>query len=180
MTSGTDTKPVSLGDPRPVAPRAANPHPLAAPLDLAERLIARNGLKALRICVGAVFLLFGALKYIPGASPIEGLVEQTWGALTFGVVTGYAAMAITATMEVVVGVLFLAGVFMPVALGLLAVTFVGIFSPLVLFPGELFPGGLPTLTAQYIVKDVVLVAAAILVAGPVAGRLRDRVARGRR
>lgn len=41
-------------------------------------------------------------------------------------------------------------------------------SPLVLFPGELFagPGGAfaPTLVAQYIVKDVILVAAAMVIA----------------
>ncbi|CAA9475143.1 MAG: hypothetical protein AVDCRST_MAG05-865 [uncultured Rubrobacteraceae bacterium] len=43
---------------------------------------------------------------------------------------------------------------------------VGAMSPLVLFPSELFSGPLhaPTLAAQYIVKDVILVAAAMVIA----------------
>ena len=43
---------------------------------------------------------------------------------------------------------------------------VGAMSPLVLFPGELFPGPsyAPTLAAQYIVKDVILVAAGMVIA----------------
>jgi hypothetical protein len=42
----------------------------------------------------------------------------------------------------------------------------GAMSPLVLFPGELFsgPGHAPTLAAQYIVKDVILVAAGLVIA----------------
>ena len=41
---------------------------------------------------------------------------------------------------------------------------VGIMSPLVLFYGDLFPGGLPTLEAQYVLKDIVLAAAGAVVA----------------
>ena len=66
-------------------------------------------------------------------------------------------------MESLVGILLIAGVFQRFALALLAVTFVGILSPLVFFTGELFTPG-PTLTAQYILKDVVLIAAAMVVA----------------
>jgi len=45
----------------------------------------------------------------------------------------------------------------------------------VLFPGDLFPGGLPTLEAQYVLKDIVLGAAAAVVAARALGRpLRPR------
>lgn len=46
-------------------------------------------------------------------------------------------------------------------------------SPLVLFPTELFRGGRPTLTAQYVIKDVVLVTAAGVVAAKALGARFD-------
>jgi uncharacterized membrane protein YkgB len=147
-------------------------------LETTQTLIDRFGLIALRVSIGVVFLGFGMLKFFPGASPIEALVSQTWSALTFGLVSGYAALAITAALEVMIGVLFITGLWMPLGFGLLAVTFVGILSPLVLFPAELFPNGLPTLVAQYILKDVVLIVAAAVVASTTIAALRRRLRDG--
>ncbi|WP_205649313.1 DoxX family protein [Agromyces sp. LHK192] len=129
-----------------------------------QRFLARIAVPSLRVSLGLVFLVFGALKYLPGVSPVEGLVGSTWSALSFGLVDGYAAMAITATLEVFVGLTFITGFLLRVGLLALAGTFVGIFSPLVFFFGDLFTAAGPTLTAQYILKDVVLVAAALVVA----------------
>ncbi|MFB9642431.1 DoxX family membrane protein [Agromyces lapidis] len=129
-----------------------------------QRFLARIGVPALRVSLGLVFLVFGALKFLPGVSPVEELVMRTWNALSFGLVDGYAAMAITGSLEVFVGVAFITGILLRVGLLALAATFVGIFSPLVFFAGELFTTAGPTLTAQYILKDVVLVAAAVVVA----------------
>ncbi|KHK98388.1 DoxX family protein [Microbacterium mangrovi] len=126
-------------------------------------LLERWSIPTLRVALGFVFLAFGVLKFFPGMSPIEVLVGRTWNALTFGIVSGYPAMALTAAMESLVGLLLIVGVFQRFALAVLAVTFVGILSPLVFFTGELFTPA-PTLTAQYIVKDVVLIAAAMVVA----------------
>ncbi|MBD3940968.1 DoxX family protein [Microbacterium sp. NEAU-LLC] len=144
--------------------------PLRAALAAAVRaeaavkaFLERWSIPALRVSLGLVFLVFGALKFLPGVSPIEALVVRTWDALSFGIVTGYPAMALTAAMESVVGILLVIGVFQRFALALLAVTFVGILSPLVFFTADLFTPA-PTLTAQYILKDVVLVAAALVVA----------------
>jgi uncharacterized membrane protein YphA (DoxX/SURF4 family) len=131
--------------------------------DGVKTLLERWSIPMLRIALGLVFLVFGVLKFVPGLSPIEALVARTWNVLSFGVVTDYPALAITAAMESLVGILLIAGVFQRFALALLAVTFVGILSPLVFFTGDLFTPG-PTLTAQYILKDVVLVAAALVVA----------------
>lgn len=153
-----------------VAPPVRRTSPLRAALAFEARaeaavklFLERWSIPALRVALGLVFLAFGALKFLPGVSPIEALVVRTWDALSFGVVTGYPAMALTAAMESVVGILLVVGVFQRFALALLAVTFVGILSPLVFFTGDLFTPG-PTLTAQYILKDVVLVAAAMVVA----------------
>jgi putative oxidoreductase len=140
-----------------------------------QRFLARISVPALRISLGLVFLVFGALKFLPGMSPVEALVTRTWNVLSFGIVDGYAAMAITASLEVFVGLALVTGVFLRIGLLALAATFVGIFSPLVFFTGELFSVAGPTLTAQYILKDVVLVAAAMVVAAaalkrPIGGR----------
>jgi uncharacterized membrane protein YkgB len=129
-----------------------------------QRFLARAGAPALRISLGLVFLVFGALKFFPGMSPVEVLVTRTWNALSFGLVDGYAALALTGALEVFVGVTLVTGVLLRIGLLALAATFVGVFSPLVFFTGELFTAAGPTLTAQYILKDVVLVAAAMVVA----------------
>jgi putative oxidoreductase len=44
-----------------------------------------------------------------------------------------------------------------------------ILAPVVLFPGEMFPDGFPTLTAQYVLKDLILAAAWAVVAAQVLG-----------
>jgi uncharacterized membrane protein YkgB len=55
-------------------------------------------------------------------------------------------------------------VFARFGLVMLAIAFVGILSPLVFFPGELFTATGPTLLGQYVLKNVVLIAAALVVA----------------
>jgi putative oxidoreductase len=128
----------------------------------------RWSIPMLRIALGGVFLVFGAIKFFPGMSPIAGLVESTWERLTFGMVSGQAAMILTAILEVTAGALLIAGgVFARVGLVVLAFTFVGILSPIVLLPGEVFSASGPTLTGQYIFKDAILIAAALVVASRV-------------
>ena len=56
------------------------------------------------------------------------------------------------------------GRFLRAGLVVLAGSMVGIMSPLVLFYGDLFPGAVPTLEGQYVFKDIVLVAAGLVVA----------------
>ena len=71
-----------------------------------------------------------------------------------------------AALEVAIGLCFVTGRFLRVGVWLMGAQMIGAMSPLVLFPGELFSGPLhaPTLAAQYIVKDVILVAAAMVIA----------------
>jgi len=128
----------------------------------------RWSIPALRVALGAVFLVFGALKFVPGMSPLEALVQSTWERLTFGLVGGQAAMIATAAIEVLAGALLIAGgAFARVGLVVLALAFVGILSPVVLLPGEVFSAAGPTLTGQYIFKNAVLIAAALVVASRV-------------
>jgi putative oxidoreductase len=62
-------------------------------------------------------------------------------------------------------VLLLTGRGMRLALGLLVLQLGGILSPLVLLPGEMFRADpvAPTLAGQYVFKDIILVAAAMVV-----------------
>ena len=138
-------------------------------LRVAERWLARHSVPALRISVGLVFLYFGALKFAPGASPAEDLVRRTVDLLTFGVVTGTPAVLMTAVVETVVGITLVTGIGLRFGLVLLAGALAGIMSPLVLFPGDLFDGIAPTLEAQYILKNLVVACAGLVVAASALG-----------
>lgn len=125
----------------------------------------RWSVPALRVALGAIFLVFGALKFFPGRSPVEDLVERTFDRLTFGVVGGTTAMVITATIEVLAGTLLIAGGRLTrIGLAIFAMAEVGILSPIVLLPHDVFGPTGPTLTGQYVFKNVVLIAGALVVA----------------
>ncbi|HSW43494.1 MAG TPA: DoxX family protein [Patescibacteria group bacterium] len=133
--------------------------------------LAVAAIPALRIALGIVFLWFGALKFVPGLSPAEDLAGRTIDVLTFGLVTPEAALPVLALWEVLIGVGLLTGRFLRFTLALLAAQIVGTVAPLVLFPAEtftIFPIA-PTLTGQYILKNVVLFAAAMVVGSTVRG-----------
>lgn len=133
-----------------------------------HRLLIRHSIGVLRITVGATFLGFGILKYFPGVSPAEKLATDTTNVLFFGLVPPDVAIVIVASMECFIGICFLigGGALMRVAIWVLAAQFVGILSPLVIEPGTLFSGphNAPTLEGQYVLKDIILVAAGMVIA----------------
>lgn len=133
--------------------------------------MAAHGLTVLRIALGIVFLWFGALKLAPGLSPAEDLAGRTIEALSNGLVPRSVALPVLAVWEVAIGVGLLVGRWMRAVLLLLFVQMLGTVTPLVLFPNETwtqFPIA-PTLEGQYIIKNVVLVAAAIVLGATVRG-----------
>ena len=131
-----------------------------------NRWLVINSIVILRVCLGLVFLGFGFLKFFPGISPIEDLATRTTVVLTLGQVTGQAAMDLVAGLECIIGVCFISGRFLRVGVWLMAAQMIGAMSPLLFFPAELFPGPLhaPSLAAQYIIKDIILIAAGMVVA----------------
>jgi uncharacterized membrane protein YphA (DoxX/SURF4 family) len=144
--------------------------------------LVRRSVLLLRLSVGAVFLVFGLLKLVPDASPAASLSAWTVGLLTFGLVPAGVAIVLVGLLECAIGVCLLAGRWMRLGVTLLAAAFVGILSPLVLLSGDLFTGpfGAPNLTGQYVLKDVVLVAAGLVIAATLrGGRLRPAPAQGR-
>jgi putative oxidoreductase len=130
--------------------------------------LARHSIDILRVCLGLVFLGFGFLKFFPGLSPAQDLAESTLEKLTLGIVSGEAALLTTAIAECVIGVTLVTGKFLKVGLTVLAASMVGIMSPLVLFFTDMFPSG-PTLEAQYVLKDIVLIAAGLVIAARALG-----------
>lgn len=133
--------------------------------------LARYSVSLLRVSLGLVFLGFGVLKFFPGASPAEPLAAQTLDILTFGLVPERTGLILVAGLESTIGLLLLSGRGLRLALTLLAIELVGILSPIVLLPGEMFRGQpfLPTLAGQYVLKDIVVAAAGLVVAARALG-----------
>ncbi|MBA2362573.1 MAG: DoxX family protein [Chloroflexia bacterium] len=125
-----------------------------------------HSISLLRISLGLIFLAFGVLKFFPGVSPIEDLATRTTDALSFAMLPPGVGMTIIATMECAIGLCFITGRLLRIAVWLMGAQMLGAMSPLVLFPGELFsgPSHAPSLAAQYIIKDVVLVGAGLVIA----------------
>lgn len=139
-----------------------------------HRFLVTHSIAMLRISLGAVFLVFGVLKFFPGVSPAQSLVEQTTHLLTFGLMPAGVALVLVAATECAIGLCLISGRYMRPAIYLLGAQMVGILSPLVLLTGRLFDGpyGAPTLEGQYVLKDVILVAATLVMAATVLGGAR--------
>lgn len=131
-----------------------------------ERFGASFGIAALRISIGVIFLWFGAPKFFPGMSPAESLVEETVGRLTFGIIEGGVASVLTGGLESVIGILLICGKILRPTIMVLLGHMAGTFTPLFLFPEDTWEGyAIGTVEGQYILKNLVLVAAALAVIG---------------
>jgi len=133
--------------------------------------MARHGVLLLRVSLGMIFLWFGALKLFPGVSPAEGLAERTIAALTGGLVPASTAVLVLAVWETAIGLGLIMGVYLRTVLLLLFVQMMGTVTPVALFPEEIFvrfPFVL-TMEGQYIVKNLVLVSAGLVIGATVRG-----------
>ena len=159
----------------PPAPISADVASLTRHLDrleaVAHRWLVAHSIALLRLSLGAVFLVFGVLKFFPGVSPAQGLVEATTNILTLGLIPGPVALVAVATLECVIGVCLISGRALRGTIYLLAIQLVGIMSPVVLLAPRLFSGPhhAPTLEGQYVLKDVILVAATLVLAATLHG-----------
>ena len=134
------------------------------------RWMAANGLTALRIGLGLVFIWFGGLKLFPGLSPAEELVRNT---IYF--IDPDVFQPILAIWEVVIGLGFLSGKFMRLTILLLFGQMAGTALPLVLLPQVVwtaFPHAL-TLEGQYIIKNLVILGSGLVLGGTVRGGRLD-------
>jgi uncharacterized membrane protein YphA (DoxX/SURF4 family) len=141
-------------------------------LDLAvTSWMARYGLTLLRVSLGVVFLWFGALKLFPDLSPAQDLATRTISVLTFGLVPPSVSLPVLAVWESVIGIGLIVGRGLRFFLLLLYLQMLGTLTPIVLFPHEAFTRFpyAPTLEGQYIIKNVVLISAGIVVGATVRG-----------
>jgi uncharacterized membrane protein YkgB len=157
---------------------------LPEPLDPIDARItawmARHGIFLTRIALGIVFLWFGAIKFVPDWSPAADLATRTIDTLTFGLVRPSVALPLLATWEALIGIGLLTGRLLRATLLLLFLQMPGTMLPLIFFPNETFVAFpySPTLEGQYIIKNFVLVGAAIVVGATVrGGRLTSGSAR---
>lgn len=133
--------------------------------------MARHGVRLLRMSLGIVFLWFGALKFFPDMSPASDLAARTIDVLSIGVVHPEVSVPLLAAWECLIGLGLLFGIFMRTTLLLLAVQMAGTLTPLILFPTEVFSHVpyAPNLEGQYIIKNAVLISAAIVLGATVRG-----------
>ncbi|TVQ14829.1 MAG: hypothetical protein EA364_03475 [Balneolaceae bacterium] len=142
--------------------------------DIIDKKIAgfmhRTGTIALRVSLGIIFIWFGLLK-TAGLSPAEPLVVATVGwmpffdAITWVIIIGW--------WEVIIGVCFLFRATIRIAIPLLAMQMVGTFLPLIILTAVTFQPGhfpyAPTMEGQYIIKNLLIISAALVVGGTVRG-----------
>ena len=132
--------------------------------------MADYGLLILRIGLGVVFFWFGALKLVPGLSPAEELVRNT---IYF--VNPDLFLPVLAIWEMLIGLGLIFGKFMRLTLLLLFLQMPGTALPLLILPEvtwTAFPIGL-TLEGQYIIKNLVLIGAGLVLGGTVRGGRLD-------
>lgn len=121
-----------------------------------------RGPLALRISLGVVFVWFGLLKVL-GISPVADMVVTTlrW-------IEPYFALVGLGIVEIALGLGLLTGVALRGVLAILWVQLAGTFLVFVLQPALAFRGGNPfllTVEGEFIVKNLVLIAAGIVVGG---------------
>ena len=122
------------------------------------------GVTLLRYSLGIIYIWFGALKPL-GLSPAQELVENT----VYWFENPKTFVPILGVWEIVIGITICIKPLIRVALFLLFLQMPGTFLPLILFPEVCFtnfPFGL-TLEGQYIVKNLIIISAAIVVGSTV-------------
>lgn len=128
--------------------------------------MATYGLLILRIGLGIVFLWFGVLKFFKGMSPAEELVRNTVYFIDPDIF-----IPILAGWESLIGIGLITGKFLRFTILLLFLQMPGTALPLIILPEKVwtqFPYAL-TLEGQYIVKNLVLIGAALVIGATVRG-----------
>lgn len=143
-------------------------------------VLRKYGIRALRYALAFIFIFFGLLKPL-GVSPAEQLLKNTIDWVPF-VGPTFMLYAI-GWWEVAIGVCFLYRPLLRVAGVLLAGQMVGTFLPLVLVPDACWQGSAadkpwawwaPTLEGQYILKNLLILAAAMVIGGTEHEKARGR------
>ena len=133
--------------------------------------MARHGIVLMRVALGVIFFWFGVLKFFPDPGEAEDLAARTISLLSSGYVPPPVSLPVLATWECVIGLGLIFGKFLRVTLLLLFLQMIGTFLPLVLFPSETWKHipYAPSLAGHYIIKNLVLLGAGLVVGATVRG-----------
>jgi uncharacterized membrane protein YphA (DoxX/SURF4 family) len=165
MTRTTEVAPAGTDGP-PHTPRV----PGAAVVDRAAEINARYAPTLLRLALAAVFVWFGALK-VAGVSPVHDLIAQTLPFLDPDI-----AVPALGAVEVAIGLTLALGVFPRITLLVLVGHLAGTFLTF-LTASELMWGANPlelTANGEFVVKNVVLISAALVLIGWYTRRADER------
>lgn len=123
---------------------------------------------ALRLSLAVIFVWFGLLKPL-GISAAAPLVRATVEWMPFFPPDTW--VAIIGWWEVLIGLTFLWRQTARIAIALLAMQMAGTFLPLVILPEVTFQAGripyAPTMEGQYIIKNLLILSAALVIGGNV-------------
>lgn len=153
--------------------KEALPSEVAEQVDAIDLRIARwadkYGITLLRLTVGLVYIWFGLLKVID-KSPVEDFVRDVAFYLPDGVVV--PAMG---GWEIIIGLGLIFPVALRITLAMLWAQLVGTLSAFVVVPGQCFQDYNPVLlttTGEFVLKNLVLIAAGVVIGSTV--RVRSR------
>ena len=123
----------------------------------------KNNKNLIRLSLFIIFFWFGLLKPL-GLSAAEQLVLDTvyW----MPIFSAQAWLSIIGWWEVVIGLCFLFEKTTKIALVLLLLQMTGTFMPLIILPDVTFQNSnffTPTLEGQYILKNILIIAAALII-----------------
>ncbi|MBX2828818.1 MAG: DoxX family protein [Flavobacteriaceae bacterium] len=126
------------------------------------------GVPALRISFAIIFIWFGILKPF-GVSAAAPLLKATVAWLPFG--SPDVWLHVIGWWEVAIGVLFLFQRTTRIAIFLLLLQMMGTFMPMVFLPEVVYQKPwaiyLPTMEGQYIIKNVMIISAALVIGGTI-------------
>jgi uncharacterized membrane protein YphA (DoxX/SURF4 family) len=128
--------------------------------------MARWSAPALRFSLALIFVWFGILKPL-GLSPAADVVKATVRWMPF--FSPETWLAVIGWWEVAIGLTFLTRFTTRLAIALLALQMIGTFMPLLMLPEvtfNRFPYA-PTIEGQYIIKNLLIISAAMVLGGQV-------------
>lgn len=133
----------------------------------------RNVFSILRISIGIIYLWFGALKYFPQLSPADQLAKDTINLITFGLIPENTSIILLAIWETLLGVLLILGWWRKSVFALILIHMACTFLPIFFFEQVSFTTS-PyafTLVGQYIMKNLIIISAALVLNAYYAGKI---------
>ena len=131
------------------------------------KIMKRASIPSIRLSFGVIFIWFGILKLL-GLSLAEGLLKATVIWLPFG--SPEMWLIVIGLWEVVIGVFFFFKRTTRIAIVLLFLHMAGTFMSLIVLSEVTFQSNnilLPTLEGQYIIKNLMIISAALVLGGEI-------------